>query len=95
MNQGNALRGATPDISSGMPPRNYAVSPSSYVGSAYPAIPGVQYPVTYPGGIVSNRPLGGSSGPLSPSTANGQSAASSSVSPSSGGQIEGGWNLIR
>ncbi|KAL8548505.1 hypothetical protein ACS0TY_007707 [Phlomoides rotata] len=97
INQGNAIRGATPDLSSGVPPRNYAVSPTGYVGSAYPAMPGVQYPVTYPGGIVSNRPLGGSSGPLSPSTANGQSAASSSVGgASSGGQTEGppGANLF-
>ncbi|KAK6141335.1 hypothetical protein DH2020_024933 [Rehmannia glutinosa] len=89
LNQGNAIRGLTPDLSSGMSPRNYAVSPGSYVGSAYPAVPGVQYPMTYSGGILSNRPLGGSSGSLSPSTANSQSAASSSVNTSSGGQIEG------
>lgn len=83
------MRGVTPDLSSGMAPRNYPLSPAGYVGSAYPAVPGVQYPMTYPGGIMSNRPLGGSSGSLSPSTANSQSAASSSVSTSSGGQIEG------
>ncbi|KAK6141305.1 hypothetical protein DH2020_024941 [Rehmannia glutinosa] len=96
LNQGNAIRGLTPDLSSGMSPRNYAVSPGSYVGSAYPAVPGVQYPMTYSGGILSNRPLGGSSGSLSPSTANSQSAASSSVNTSSGGQIEGppGANLF-
>ncbi|KAK6164772.1 hypothetical protein DH2020_001636 [Rehmannia glutinosa] len=58
LNQGNAIRGLTPDLSSGMSPRNYAVSPGSYVGSAYPAVPGVQYPMTYAGGILSNRPLG-------------------------------------
>ncbi|KAL0371384.1 UNVERIFIED_CONTAM: RNA-binding protein BRN1 [Sesamum angustifolium] len=94
LNQGNTVRGTTPDLSSGMTPRNYA--PASYVGSAYPTVPGVQYPVTYPGGMMSNRPLGGSSGSLSPSTANSQSAASSSVSTSSGGQIEGppGANLF-
>ncbi|XP_011079755.1 RNA-binding protein BRN1 isoform X1 [Sesamum indicum] len=94
LNQGNTVRGSTPDLSSGMTPRNYA--PASYVGSAYPTVPGVQYPVTYPGGMMSNRPLGGSSGSLSPSTANSQSAASSSVSTSSGGQIEGppGANLF-
>lgn len=80
INQGNAIRGATPDLSSGMPPRNYA----------YPAI---QYPLTYPGGILSNRPLGSSSAPLSPSNANGQTAASSSINASSGGQNEGGWKL--
>ncbi|XP_051118876.1 RNA-binding protein BRN1-like isoform X2 [Andrographis paniculata] len=95
--QGNAMRGVTPDLSSAVNPRHYAVSPSSYVGSAYPSVPGVQYPVQYPGGIISNRPQAGSPGSLSPSTANAQSAASSSVStPSHGGQIEGppGSNLF-
>ncbi|PIN26061.1 RNA-binding protein CUGBP1/BRUNO (RRM superfamily) [Handroanthus impetiginosus] len=90
LNQGNAIRGVTPDFSSGMALRNYAMSPTSYVGSAYPTVPGVQYPLTYPGGIMSNRLLGGSSGPQSPSTTNSQSAASSSVSTGSGGQIEAG-----
>ncbi|KAK4482227.1 hypothetical protein RD792_009373 [Penstemon davidsonii] len=97
LNQGsNTTRGVTPNLSSGMAPRNYAMSPASYVGSAYPAVSGVQYPMTYPGGIMSSRPLGGLSGSLSPSTANSQSAASSSVSTSSGGQIEGppGSNLF-
>lgn len=88
LNQGNAIRGVTPDLSSGVAPRNYAVSPN-YVGSAYPAVHGVQYPLTYPGGMISNRPLVSPSGSLSPSTANSQSAASSSVSTSSGGQNEG------
>ncbi|KAK4407069.1 RNA-binding protein BRN1 [Sesamum angolense] len=60
LNQGNTVRGTTPDLSSGMTPRNYA--PASYVGSAYPTVPGVQYPVTYPGGMMSNRPLGGPPG---------------------------------
>lgn len=83
------MRGVIPDLSSGMAPRNYPVSPGSYVSSAYPAIPGAQYPLTYPGGITSNRPLGGSPSSLSPSTANSQLAASSSVSTSSGGQMEG------
>ncbi|KAG8370677.1 hypothetical protein BUALT_Bualt13G0008200 [Buddleja alternifolia] len=96
LNQGNAIRGVTPDLSSGMVPRNYAVPPASYVGSAYPAVPGAQYPLTYPGGIAGNRPFVASSGSLSPSTVNSQSAASSSVSMSSGGQTEGppGANLF-
>lgn len=92
LNQGNAIRGVPPDLSSGVAPRNYAMSPTNYMGSAYPAIHGVQYPMTYAGGMMSNRPLGGPSGSLSPSTSNSQSAASSSVSTGSGGQIEGCWN---
>lgn len=91
LNQASAIRGATPDLSSGIAPSNYAVPPASYIGSAYAAVPGVQYPLAYPGGIMSNQQLGGPSGSLSPSTANSQSAASSSVSTSSGGQIEGCW----
>ncbi|KAK6120102.1 hypothetical protein DH2020_046138 [Rehmannia glutinosa] len=89
LNQGSAVRGVTPDLSSGMAPRSYAVPPANYVGSAYPAVPGIQYPMTY-------RQLGSSSGSLSPSTANSQSAASSSVSTSSVGQNEGppGANLF-
>lgn len=96
LNQGNAIRGVPPDLSSGVAPRNYAMSPTNYMGSAYPAIHGVQYPMTYAGGMMSNRPLGGPSGSLSPSTSNSQSAASSSVSTGSGGQIEGppGANLF-
>ncbi|XP_075483369.1 RNA-binding protein BRN1-like isoform X1 [Primulina tabacum] len=88
LNQGNVTRGVTPDPSSGMTPRNY-MPPASYVGSTYPAIPGVQYSMAYPGGIMGSRPLGGPTGPLSPTTTNHQSAASSSVNTSSG-QIEAG-----
>ncbi|KAL3644828.1 condensin subunit [Castilleja foliolosa] len=84
LNQGNAIRGLRPGFSSGMGPRNYA----------YPSLPGVQYPMTYPN--MSNRPLGVSSGFLSPSTANTLPAASSSLSTGSGSQIEGppGTNLF-
>ncbi|KAG8389417.1 hypothetical protein BUALT_Bualt02G0227200 [Buddleja alternifolia] len=91
LNQGNAIRGVTPDP--GIDPRNYAVS---YVRSAYPAVSGVQYSMSYPGGVMSNRPLGGSPSSLSPSIANSQSAASSSVSTSSRCQNEGppGANLF-
>ncbi|KAL2556723.1 CUG-BP-and ETR3-like factor [Forsythia ovata] len=65
VNQGNAMRGVTPDLPSGMAPRNFAM------------------------------PLSGAPGSISP-TANSQSAASSSVSTSSGGQVEGppGANLF-
>ncbi|CAA0832080.1 RNA-binding protein BRN1 [Striga hermonthica] len=80
LNQGNALRG----LSSGMASRSFPMS-------GYPAIPaGLRFPMNYPGRIMGNRPFGSSPGPLSPSTANSQSAASSSVNTSSGGQIEAG-----
>ncbi|KAL7172248.1 hypothetical protein ACSBR2_031860 [Camellia fascicularis] len=95
VNQGNALRGVIPDLVPGMATRNYAIPPASYVGSAYPGVPGLQYPMAYPGGMMSNRPLSGSAS-VSPATVNSQSAASSSVSGSFGGQVEGppGANLF-
>lgn len=92
LNQGNALRGTTPDISPGLTPRNYAMSPTSYVGSTYPGIPGVQYPIPYPGGLMSNRPST-SSGAVHPSTSNSQSVASSSVNSNLGAQVEGCSNF--
>lgn len=94
LNQGNATRGVTPDPSSGIAPRSYAVSPMSYLGSPYPAVPRVQYRTIYPGGVISQRPSGGSSGSISPSTANSYPAASSSVSTSSRGQFEGRLEII-
>ncbi|KAL3626034.1 condensin subunit [Castilleja foliolosa] len=80
---GSAVRGVTPDLSLGMAPRNYA----GYIGSAYPG--GIQYPMPYPGGIMSGRQFGPPSGSISPSTGNGQSPASPSVCTSSGDQTEG------
>ncbi|XP_027116567.1 RNA-binding protein BRN1 [Coffea eugenioides] len=92
VNQGSALRGVVPDVSPGLGPRNYTMSPANYVGSTY----GVQYPMAYPGGIMSGRPLSGSSGSAPPANSNSPSAASSSVSTSSGNQVEGppGANLF-
>lgn len=89
VNQGNALRGVSPELSPAMGLRNYAMSPGSFVGSTYPPVPGVQYPIAYPGGIMSNRPLSGSPSSAISATANSPSAASSSVSSSSGSQVEG------
>ncbi|KAI3668228.1 hypothetical protein L6452_43305 [Arctium lappa] len=82
-NQGNLLQGGTP--------RNYAVPPAGYLGSAYPAVPGAQYPLAYPGGMMSNRPLSGPPSPVPP-----PAATSSSVSASPGDQVEGppGANLF-
>ncbi|KAL6952430.1 hypothetical protein U1Q18_041421 [Sarracenia purpurea var. burkii] len=66
-----------------------ALSSASYVGAAYPTVPGLQYPMTYPGGMMSNRPL-------RPAIVNSLSASSSGVSGHSGGQLEGptGANLF-
>ncbi|KAJ0054095.1 hypothetical protein Pint_01079 [Pistacia integerrima] len=96
VNQGNAIRGATPDLSPNMGPRNYAIPPASYVGSGYPNVPALQYPMAYPGGMLGHRPLSSSPGSVTPTGANSNSAASSSPGTSSGGQLEGppGANLF-
>ncbi|KAI3526812.1 hypothetical protein L1887_06075 [Cichorium endivia] len=74
-----------PHANRGGTPRNYAVSPAGYLGSGYPP---AQYPVAYPQGMMSNRPLSGPPSPVPPTT-----ATSSSVS---GDQVEGppGANLF-
>ncbi|CAI0447789.1 unnamed protein product [Linum tenue] len=99
INQGNALRGGIrPNLSPNMAPRNYGVPPASYVGSAYhPAVPGVQYPMTYPGGMMGHRPIGGSPSSASHQVSSSSSPGSSSgVTTSSGSQVEGppGANLF-
>ncbi|GMJ09159.1 Bruno-like 1, RNA-binding protein-defense related 1 [Hibiscus trionum] len=92
VNQGSALRGIRPGLNPNIAPRNYAMPPGSYVGSGYPGVQGLQYPMAYPGGIMSHRPLTGSPG----STPQANTTSSSSVGTSSGGQIEGppGANLF-
>lgn len=85
VNQGNALRGITPDLA----PRSYAMPPASYVGSAYPAVPGLQHPMAYAGGIMSHRPLSGSPGSVQHAVVSSNSSTSSGTSKSTGGQIEG------
>ncbi|XP_057780093.1 RNA-binding protein BRN1-like isoform X2 [Salvia miltiorrhiza] len=94
-NHGHAIRGAIPDPSSGTVPSNYAAPPANYIGSAYPATPGVHYPRTYPGGIMSNQQFGASS-PLLSSNSSSQVVAASSVRASSEVHIEGprGANLF-
>ncbi|KAL8149002.1 hypothetical protein AgCh_006133 [Apium graveolens] len=91
VNQGSAVRGSTPEFSPRMAPRNYSMPRAGYLGSAYPAVTGVQYPLAYSGGIMSNRPLCGPRGPITPAANNHQAASSSvpSVATSSGGQLEG------
>ncbi|KAK8570189.1 hypothetical protein V6N13_002886 [Hibiscus sabdariffa] len=93
--QGSSLRGIAPDLASSISPRNYAV-PTSYLGSAYPAVPGLQYPMAYPGGIMGHRPFNGSPGSVPQTNASSNSSSSSPVGANSGGQIEGppGANLF-
>jgi CUG-BP- and ETR3-like factor len=80
--------GIRPDLSLNISPRNYA--PAGYMGSAYPTMPpGLQYPIAYPGAIMSHRPLSNSPGTLSPTVPSCNSATSSGASGSSGGQVEG------
>ncbi|XP_047326937.1 RNA-binding protein BRN1 [Impatiens glandulifera] len=89
LNQGHTLRGANPNLPHSLSPKN-----SSYVGSTYPPVPALQYPMPYPGGMMGHhRPLIGSQGPTLPGSDSNQSVASSS---SSGGQVEGppGANLF-
>lgn len=84
-NRGNTLRAVSPEV----PARNYALPPASYMSSPYHAVHGVQYPLAYPGGMMSHRPLSGSPSAAGPVSLDGDSASSSVASPSSGGQVEG------
>ncbi|XP_038682757.1 RNA-binding protein BRN1 [Tripterygium wilfordii] len=96
VNQGNALRGITPDLASSMTPRNYPMPPASYMGSAYPGLPGIRYPMSYPGGIMSQQPSSGSPSSVPVSVTNSNSSPSSSTGTSSRCQTEGppGANLF-
>ncbi|KAK1318451.1 Flowering time control protein FCA [Acorus calamus] len=93
-NQGTALRGVPPELVSTVGPRNFAAMQSTgYMGSAYPALPGLQYPLAYPGGMMSNRPLGNSQGAAhsvasSSDLTTASTISSSGISTGSGGQIE-------
>ncbi|XP_068310391.1 RNA-binding protein BRN1-like [Pyrus communis] len=92
INQGNALHRIPPR---NIAPRNFPMSPTSYMGSAYPAVPGLRHPMVYPGGIMSHQPLS-SPGSVSPTVVNINPATSPGTSKSSGGQVEGppGANLF-
>ncbi|KAF8015199.1 hypothetical protein BT93_H0874 [Corymbia citriodora subsp. variegata] len=91
-NRGSTLRAVSPEV----PARNYALPPASYMSSPYHAMPGVQYPLAYPGGMMSHRPLSGSASVAAPVSLDGDPASSSVASPSGGGQLEGppGANLF-
>ncbi|XP_008368912.3 RNA-binding protein BRN1 isoform X2 [Malus domestica] len=84
INQGNALHRIPPR---NIAPRNFPMSPTSYMGSAYPAVPGLRHPMVYPGGIMSHQPLS-SPGSVSPTVVNINPATSPGTSKSSGGQVE-------
>ena len=89
VNQGNTMRAMAPDLARAVPPRNYAVPSASYMGSAYPALPGLQYPVAYHGGIMSHQLLSGSPGSRPPTVMSSNSPTTSGAGSSSGGQVEG------
>lgn len=96
VNQGSAMRAIAPDLARAVAPRNYAVPSASYMGSAYPALPGLQYPMAYHGGIMSHQPLSGSPGSRPPTMMTSNSPTNSGAGASSGGQVEGppGANLF-
>ncbi|KAG1338571.1 RNA-binding protein BRN1 [Cocos nucifera] len=82
VNQGNTVRGISPDLSPGTVPRNFSTMQSAgYMGSAYPAMPGVQYPLAYPSGMMNHRPFGNSHAPVQQVNMNSNPASSSSTSP--------------
>jgi CUG-BP- and ETR3-like factor len=71
-NNSNALQGPSHDS---VPPRlarrNFPLPPpGSYMGSGYPPVRGLAYPLAYPRGLMSPRPLNTSPGSLSPAIAN-------------------------
>ncbi|KAG0540933.1 hypothetical protein BDA96_03G452200 [Sorghum bicolor] len=94
LNQGNSIRGVNPELSPSSVQRSFAMQ----LGSPYPAIPGMQYPGSYPGGPMNNRPFGNSHNSISIKVpnSNANSAISSSPSSNAGGQVEGppGANLF-
>lgn len=94
VNQGSALRGISPDLGPSMSPRNYAMPPASYVGSAYHGVPGLQHPMAYHGGMMSHRPISSSPGSVPPAALNNNSVASSGMGKSSGTQVEGCYIYI-
>lgn len=89
INQGNALHGIKPDLAPNMVPKSYSIPPASYVGSAYPSVPGFRHPLTYPGGMKGHWYLSRSTSSVPPAVVSGNSATSPGTSKSLGGQVEG------
>ncbi|VVB07082.1 unnamed protein product [Arabis nemorensis] len=94
-NQGN--NNLSPDS---VPPRlarrNFPLPPANYVGSGYPAVRGLPYPLAYPRGIMSPRPLNNSHGSISPGIANSSGSTPIGIGLNSVVQTEGpeGANLF-
>lgn len=87
VNQGNSLRGVNPELSPSSLHRSFN---AMQLGSPYhTAVPGMQYPGSYPGGPMNNRPFGNSHNSAKVPNANANSAISSSPNSNVGGQIEG------
>ncbi|KAL6853870.1 hypothetical protein ACP4OV_019899 [Aristida adscensionis] len=91
--QGNSIRGVNPELSPSSVHRSFN---AMQLGSPYPAVPGMQYPGSYPGGLMNNRPFGNSHNSIKVPNANANSAISSSPRSNIGGHIEGppGANLF-
>ncbi|CAO1940880.1 unnamed protein product [Urochloa humidicola] len=89
--QGNSIRGVNPELSPSSVQRSFN---AMQLGGPYPAIPGMQYPGSYPGGLMNNRPFGNSHSSIK--VPNSNTAIPSSPSSNAGGQIEGppGANLF-
>ncbi|KAG0501123.1 hypothetical protein HPP92_001195 [Vanilla planifolia] len=97
VNQGNTLHGVSPDLSTETPPTNFStIQSGGYAGSGYPAVPGLHYPIAYPGSLMNTMPLRSSHNPVQAVNGNISIASSSSTGAVSGGQIEGppGANLF-
>ncbi|GMH02652.1 hypothetical protein Nepgr_004491 [Nepenthes gracilis] len=95
INQGLGLQGVRPDLVPGVARRSFGLTSSSYVGSTS-TYPGIQYPMAYPGGMMSPRPLNGSPGSVHSPVGNSPSRPSSEANSSSKTQVEGppGANLF-
>ncbi|CAA7406007.1 unnamed protein product [Spirodela intermedia] len=94
--QGNTIRGVNSAAPLGASPRNFpTVQSAAYVGSPYHGVPGLQYPMTYPG-MMNHQPLVHPHSPMQPTVLSNDSGVHSSVSGSTGVQIEGppGANLF-
>lgn len=87
INQGNTLRGVSSDVSPGTASRSFNTAQSGgFIGSPYPTLPGLQYPLSYP---TTARHLGYSHVSGHPVNVKANLATPSGPSTTSGGQIEG------
>ncbi|CAL4900402.1 unnamed protein product [Urochloa decumbens] len=93
VNQGSSIRGANSELSPNSVPRSFN---STQLGSPYSPLPGMQYPGTYPGGAINNRPFANSHNSIKVQNSNANSPTSSGASSNPGPQIEGppGANLF-